>query len=172
MLLVSPVKIDCPEQGRSIVLINTPERNPDLGWNNILTMLNNWLVDEWVKFEGFVLPVPGITHFIRRRREKHKGFKLSGILYLHPITRPVPGEVSFFYPPPLEIIEKILGKKVAENVLFVTTMWDKRADEDEHRQMELTFQAWSRKKEQYRVDRFDNTATTAWRLIDRLLTGN
>ncbi len=110
-----------------------------------------------------------MTHFIRKIHEKQKGFKLSGILYLHPIT--YTDDTSFFYPPPLEKIERIFGKKVAENVLSVTTMWDKRVDEDQHKQMEMTFQTWKR-VDYRRMDRFDNTTATAWRLIDRLLTGN
>ncbi len=47
LLLASPVKIDSPELGRSIILIDTPGRDPwNLSWGNILTMLKDWLTDQ------------------------------------------------------------------------------------------------------------------------------
>jgi len=89
------------------------------------------------------------------------GIKLAGIIYMHRITDGRPPCRS------LRLVGEMCGDKAIKKVMLVTTMWD-RVDQEtgKRREDELMTRFWTKMiKCGAACDRFDNSESSAWRII-------
>ncbi|KAH6869248.1 P-loop containing nucleoside triphosphate hydrolase protein [Thelonectria olida] len=131
-----------------------------------LTVVDTPGFDDTIKPHGEVLTE--ITQFLAAQHTL--GVPLRGILYLHKITDNRMTGSSMMY---LRLLEALIGDHALENLVLVTTMWNKLRDEDRgqalRHEQELLDDYWGpmEDKGSY-VAQFDGTPDSAYALIFQL----
>jgi len=97
--------------------------------------------------------------------------KLAGILYLHRVSD---NRVAGTPLKNLRMFEKLCGKKALQNVILVTTMWDKvEGLTGSNREKELKGGYWKGMiKQGSRAVRYRNTYDSAWDILDSIIGDN
>lgn len=97
--------------------------------------------------------------------------KLAGILYLHRISD---NRVAGTPLKNLRMFERLCGKKALQNVILVTTMWDKvHGSTGSEREKELKSGYWKGMiKRGSRAVRYRNTSDSAWAILDSIVGDN
>jgi hypothetical protein len=95
------------------------------------------------------------------------GVPLRGVLYLHKILDNRMTGSSMRY---LRLLESLIGEDALQNLIFVTTMWNKLREEDKGdalcREQELIDDFWAPMEEKGAyVTQFDGTAKSAFSLV-------
>ncbi|KAH7146868.1 P-loop containing nucleoside triphosphate hydrolase protein [Dactylonectria estremocensis] len=136
------------EEKRSITVVDTPG------------------FDDTTRPHGEVLAE--ITEFLAAQHTL--GVPLRGLLYLHKITDNRMTGSSITY---LRLLESLVGDHALENLILVTTMWNKLRDEDRgqalRHEQELLDDYWGPMEEKGSyVAQFDGTPDSAYALIFQL----
>ena len=115
--------------GRKVVLIDTPAVGDEiLGAPDVLEIISAFLETMWVVFVHFI--VLSTQHLDRSRGRS----TLGGFIYLHEVSNPW---VTGMYARHLMMFRKLCGKSTLENVIIVTTMWDRVSYDGEARENTL-----------------------------------
>ncbi|KAI5994005.1 hypothetical protein EDD15DRAFT_2144739, partial [Pisolithus albus] len=143
---VCPVRYPHPDGVRSVILVDTPGCNAVMTDFHVLGEIALWLT---------------------RRFSYEKNIKLNGVLYFHPISN---DEIKERMTRNYNIFKGLCGKDNFQNVIFVTTMWDRVSEEvGSEREQYLQSDFW---REMIglgsTIHRFEGTTESAWKIINSL----
>ncbi|KAK2600085.1 hypothetical protein QQS21_005171 [Conoideocrella luteorostrata] len=131
-----------------------------------ITVVDTPGFDDTMRPDGEVLTE--ITEFLAAQHAL--GVPLRGVLYFHRITDDRVAGSSMTY---LRLLESLVGSHALENLILVTTMWNRLRDEDIdqalRREQELIDKFWRRMEDGgSSVAQFDGTADSAYALVFQL----
>ncbi|CAG7849996.1 SubName: Full=Uncharacterized protein {ECO:0000313/EMBL:CCA72592.1} [Serendipita indica DSM 11827] len=135
-----------PTTGRRVVFVDTPGfDDTTVSDAETLSLIADWLI-----------------------LLKKQGARVSGVLYLHPITN---NRISYPARENIETFVRLCGTEAMPNVILVTTMWDEIADKTmaNNREEELKRDFWDRMlRDGGAAKRFMNTSESAWDVLREL----
>jgi len=143
---IQTIRYTHPVDGCPVVFVDTPGFNDthksDL---EILTIIADWLVNA---YKG--------------------GANLTTIVYVHAISEP---RMTGSHLKNLKLFASLCGQKAMPHVIFVTTKWSYASrDDGASREEELKREFWKDMLDYgSRIERFDNTYESAWRIIGNLI---